>query len=251
MIRIFRMFLTRFPFLPLLSLLLLCICIHATCKADATSSSSVVQKGKDLFSDQKYLEALKVLTPIADEGDREAQYYVALIYRAQKEFDKALNWFKKSANNGYSDAFFQIGAMHDNGEGVEMNPLTAMDYYRKAKLKAPDKGVQDKVSIYTYDEQGNLKPTSSNQLLEQQKQMAVNGNPETQYQVAHRLDYGLLTPRNFPEALKWYETAAENGYSEAQFILGYFYCRGIGVDRNATLANEWLIKSGRSPLCEK
>ena len=106
------------------------------------------------------------------------------------------------------------------------------------------------MSIYTYDEQGNLKPTSSNELLEQQKQMAVNGNPEAQYQVAHRLDYGLLTPRNFPEALKWYETAAENGYSEAQFILGYFYCRGIGVDRNATLANDWLIKSGRSPLCE-
>lgn len=251
MISISRMFLTKSPFLPLLSLLLLCICIHAICMAAATDNSSVVQEGKDLFSKQKYLEALNVLLPVADAGDSEAQYYTALVYRAQKKFDNALMWLEKSANNGNSDAFFQIGAMHDNGEGVEMNPLTAMDYYRKAKLEAPDRRFSNKVSTYTYDEKGTLSPTPSNQLFEQQKQMAVKGNPEAQYQVAYRLDYGLLVTRNFPEALKWYKTAAENGYSEAQFVLGYFYCRGIGMDQNTTVANKWLIKSGRSPLCGK
>ena len=33
--------------------------------------------------------------------------------------------------------------------------------------------------------------------------------------------------------------------------MGYFYCRGLGVPRDANISNEWLIKSGHNAKCQE
>jgi TPR repeat protein len=211
---------------------------------------SILEKGKNHLYNQKYDQAKKILTPLANDNDREAQYYLAQVYRAQKQFDKAFTWFKKSGDNGNSQAYFQMGLMHDNGEGVEMNPLNAMDWYRKAKLSEINSLSDKQAKFYDDNQNGTLKQVTANTMLEKQKQVAENGDVEAQYIVAQRLDFGIFVPRNFAEAIKWYQRAAENGHKESQFQLGYFFCRGVGVEQNKKLANEWLIKSGRKPYCK-
>ena len=50
---------------------------------------SILEKGKNHLYNQKYDQAKKILTLLANDNDREAQHYLAQVYQAQKQFDKA------------------------------------------------------------------------------------------------------------------------------------------------------------------
>ncbi len=212
---------------------------------------SILEKGKNYFYEQKYDQTVRTLLPMANDKNSEAQYYLALAYRAQEQFGKAFDWFMKSANNGNSDAYFEIGLMYGNGEGVEMSPLIAMDWHRKAQLSGITPLGSKQIKFYDDNQEGTSKQVKPSVIFEKKKKAAENGDIEAQYSVAQQLDFGILVTRNFAQALKWYKHAAENGHQEAQFLLGYFYCRGLGVDQNKKLANKWLIKSGLKTCCEK
>lgn len=208
-----------------------------------------MKKGKDYFYHQNYSQAEKILSIPANSNDEEAQYYLAMVYLARKQFDQALIWFKKSGDHGNSQAYFQIGLMHDNGEGVEMNPLTAMDWYRKSKQTGNDFILNDRIKLYEYDKNGEDRQINAHKMFKKTILQAKRGNIEAQYQVAQMLDFGTFTTKNLDEAIKWYQHAAKNGHKGAQFQLGYFFCRGVGVKTNMKTANDWLVKSGHPPIC--
>jgi len=46
--------------------------------------------------------------------------------------DLALQWYGRAAEQGYSEAQFNLGLMHANGWGVEMNDQEAAKWYRLA-----------------------------------------------------------------------------------------------------------------------
>jgi hypothetical protein len=57
------------------------------------------------------------------------------------------------------------------------------------------------------------------------------------------LYYGKITPRNYPEAARYYHIAAEHGSSMGQTSLGYMYDMGIGAERNQVEALALYIKA--------
>ena len=44
----------------------------------------------------------------------------------------AVEWFRKSADQGCADAFYELGVCYENGEGVDRDPDKAIEWYRKA-----------------------------------------------------------------------------------------------------------------------
>ncbi len=141
---------------------------------------------------------------------------------------------------------FHMGMMYDNGIGVQPNALLANDWYRKAKKAELPK----KINATFYKEKGNeMVEVPYSEILEDLISQAEGGNAEIQFQLAMIYDDGKLVPRDFAKALHWYKKAAINDYEEAQFILGYFYCRGIGVLKDKEISNEWLMKSNRQVRC--
>lgn len=85
---------------------------------------------------QDYKTAFAIFSELADKGDAEAQYNLAILYRQGKgvkgDADVSLKWFEKAAEQGLASAQYYLGHLYDNGEGVPRNPATAVSWYKKA-----------------------------------------------------------------------------------------------------------------------
>lgn len=219
--------------------------------SESKEVNAAIEKAKEYYFNKKYNKALALFMHLTDSS-AEAQFYCGLIYQSsnwkKKDYSKALSWFERSGDNGYLDAYWQIGVLYDNGMGVEKDPLKAMDWYRKSKFNKTQ--LSSDLILYSNDETGALKKITLPQLYEKLKNDALDGNANAQYQLAQAFDYGYTGVADLSEAVKWYLHAAENNHSEAQFILGYFYCRGIGFQKNCEQAEFWFNASGRNIKCK-
>ena len=61
------------------------------------------------------------------------------------------------------------------------------------------------------------------------------------------LDDGFGVPRNYEQAVKWYERAAQAGQAEAMNRLGVMHATGHGVPRDHALAFAWFGTAVRNP----
>ncbi len=71
--------------------------------------------------------------------------------------------------------------------------------------------------------------------LEELTAKAENDNPEAQYLLGIRYEYGDGAPQDYAEAIRWIRLSAEQGYSEAQYDLAASFYR----DMNNTEAIHW------------
>ena len=73
----------------------------------------------------------------AEQGDAEAQFALGeYYYRAAEDgvqdYEQAVYWYSKAAEQGHASAQYNLGACYDNGEGVPMDNQKAVYWYRKA-----------------------------------------------------------------------------------------------------------------------
>ncbi|MBL1276247.1 MAG: sel1 repeat family protein [Ectothiorhodospiraceae bacterium] len=101
-----------------------------------TGSETAIEAGITAVDDKDYVKAFSVFSPLATQGNAEAQYNLAMLYRTGKGTAKNLKeshaWFRRAADQGVSDAQYYLGYLYDNGEGAEQNPEYAVVWYRKA-----------------------------------------------------------------------------------------------------------------------
>ena len=67
----------------------------------------------------------------------EELYHLGLEALETKEYDKALDYLLKSAEAGSILAYYDIGLMYYNGEGVEVDETKALEYFEKGAEKHP------------------------------------------------------------------------------------------------------------------
>ena len=73
----------------------------------------------------------------AERGDADAQCYLAINYTYGWEgFEQnersALHWFRLAAAQGHPDALYNLGFLHDVGDGVSQDPVEAQRLYTLA-----------------------------------------------------------------------------------------------------------------------
>jgi len=81
--------------------------------------------------------ALKVWEGCANQGDKVAQNYMGEIYgrswgEIRPDYVRAAEWYRKSAEQGYSRALNNLGFLYENGLGIPQNKQSALDLYRQA-----------------------------------------------------------------------------------------------------------------------
>ena len=76
--------------------------------------------------------------------------------------------------------------------------------------------------------------------LEEQRQMAAQGDPGAMMGVAMRLKNGIGCDQDLPEAVKYLTQAAERGIADAALELGLCYAYGMGVSQDDKVATDWL-----------
>lgn len=99
-------------------------------------------KALDLFIGDKIPQDLKkaaeYLEVAAQKGLKEAQYMAGKMYMgghgADKDYEKALFWFKKADEQGHPEAAFEVAKFYGNGIVVIKNSTIADEYLQKAAL---------------------------------------------------------------------------------------------------------------------
>jgi TPR repeat protein len=93
-------------------------------------------RGNAAYQKGSYAAAMRLLRPLAEQGDARAQVTVALMYYhgrgVQQDDAEALKWFRLAADQGDAYAQFNLGVMYGEGQGVPQDNAKAAEWYRLA-----------------------------------------------------------------------------------------------------------------------
>ncbi len=187
-----------------------CAAIFASCLlVVGMPSHAGLQEGLNAYRSKNYNVALKELTPPAEGGNATAQFTLGVLYDAglgvPRDFEKAVNWYRKAAKQGSVEAQHNLGVMYDLGKGVPQSYSMAAEWYRQA---------------------------------------ANQGFVESQNSLGMMYELGQGVPQDYKQAVEWYRKAAARGNTESQHSLGMMYELGQGVPQDYKAAAEWYAKAG-------
>ena len=74
---------------------------------------------------------------------------------------------------------------------------------------------------------------------------ALRGDRVAQYQAGVIFERGLGVDKNETMAAQWYEKSAQQGYVDAQYNIGIMYAAGRGVERNDAIAMMWFAMAAK------
>ena len=129
------------------------------------------------------------LETLANSGDAEAQYRLGkslyLGLNEEQDYEKAISWFNKSAEQGNIEAIYNLGLCYFNGQGVEQDYDRAVKYFKEA---------------------------------------ASNGHAMAQFKYAYCLHQGLgHQGKNIDDAIIWYEKSAAQNIIKAKNNVALIY----------------------------
>ncbi len=83
-----------------------------------------------------YTTAVRLLRPLAEQGDAQAQYNLGVLYDngqgVPQNSTEAVKWYSKAADQGDSRGENNLANMYLSGQGVPQNYTEAMKWFRKA-----------------------------------------------------------------------------------------------------------------------
>lgn len=95
-----------------------------------------LSSGISAFESKHFTQALKLLLPLAEQGEVEAQYRVAIMMQnglgVLKNGMQAFHWMKSAAESGHALAQHGLGFMYMDGECVEQSGPKAVEWFHKA-----------------------------------------------------------------------------------------------------------------------
>src|SRR5687768_12220901 len=110
------------------------------CALVAASSASAQDEagaGKLAYREQRFDEAARLLKPLGDAGDVEAQYLLGQIYffglgRTERSDAEAARWYARPAESGNAEAMYRLGYLFASGQGVAQSGEQAAAWWLKA-----------------------------------------------------------------------------------------------------------------------
>src|SRR5947209_11491591 len=131
----------RFATAVFLSLLLL----------PAAASAGPLEDGKAAYDRHDYQTALKLLQPLADQGNAEAQTDIGLMYEngegVVKDYAEAMKWFRMAADRGNTDAQANVcGLSMDGHDTVPKDYARALQCFHRLADQG-DKGAQEYIGM--------------------------------------------------------------------------------------------------------
>ena len=186
-------------------LLILVVC------ATRPAVAGPLDDGIAAYYKRDYAAALRLLRPLADQGDARAQSTLGSMYFGGSGVPvdpaAAATWFRKAAEQGDGPAQFALGSMYKIGAGVPQDYMAAARWLRKAA---------DQDSVMAQTELGLM------------------------------YEEGLGLPKDYAAAAVWYRKAAARGWLIAQDRLQALPIKAPNT--NAIASSIQMKKEGRTYL---
>lgn len=197
-------------------------------------------EGVAAWESYDYVTAMRELLPLAERGDRSAQFYVGHMFYfgsgVPKDYGKALDWFRKSGGQGDIDAQGYVADLYYMGRGVPQNFAEAARWYRRAAEQGDSYGKLSLGLLYAAGEGVKRDHAEAVRLF---RELAEAGDPDGQRNLAIAFEYGEGVAKSAEEALAWYRKAADQRDPYAFMELGRLYEEGVVVQRDALQAYAW------------
>ena len=126
------------------------------------------------------------------------------------DMNKALEWLKKSAEQGNKKAYNNLAGFYATGVGVKISKSKAFKWFKKG---------------------------------------ADIGDAVSQYEIGKFYDFGHVVQKDVKQAIKWYKKAAAQNYKKAQIILGTTYYYGdedSDIQKNYKKAADWYYTAAKN-----
>ena len=158
----------------------------------------------------------------------------------EKDFEEAVKWYRKAAEQGFDIAQDSLGNCYYLGHGVDEDYVKAVKWYRKAAEQGLCTAQDSLGDCYYY---GRGVDEDDAEAVKWYRKAAEQGLDTAQFSLGSCYDFGYGVDIDYIEAVKWYREAAEQGNAIAQSNLGVCYQNGKGVEKNAAEAVKWYRKA--------
>lgn len=166
------------------------------------------------LANRLYQKAFDLALPLAEQGDRQAQYMVGAMLEygshtgGQPDRAGAIAWFTKASDRG--------------------DPKSRLELAHMGALQLDD--------------------AETDKLV---RQAAEEGDATYEAALAIMYEQGRMGPKDDKEAFKWYLRAADQGDDISQAVVGQMYADGRGVPQNDVQAYLWLSLTAAAPIPDR
>jgi len=151
-----------------------------------------------------FATALRLLTPLAERGDADAQRALGFMYEhgygVVQHYKTAAKWYILAAEAGVAEAQLYLGIMYQRGKGVAQDNQAAFKWLTLA---------------------------------------AEKGEADAKFELGSMYFGGHGVAQDLKTAVKWLTLAAEQRHEQALMLLPYQYIQGRGVTKNNVKAFMW------------
>jgi TPR repeat protein len=195
------------------------------------------------------------MTAAAEKGNPQAQselgdaYYFGFTVKIDDR--KAIEWWKKAADQNYSHAEFRLGeAYGDDGSGdgtghIHLNGAVAMQWLERA-VKHGDPLAKCALGqayemAYNGVSQDHTKAMRLfSECVAPTRVLALLGDPHAELVLALAYDKGWGVEADKAQAFKWRMKSAEQGFPGGEAYVALCYYSGAGVEKNLAESVRWM-----------
>lgn len=188
-------------------------------------------------------KAAKLAIQAAADGIPDAQLYAGLAYMdgvsVDQDYTEAARYFRLAANQGNQEARASLAYLFQEGLGVPRDEAKAYRLYTTA-AKAGNVNAMFQAGVCC--EFGIGTPVD----LESAEEWYRDGSEQGDAFAMERLGYILseADPPRAEESFEWFLKAAMEGVPTAMHMVGMYYMKGIGTEKDETEARKWLKMAG-------
>ena len=197
---------------------------------------------KKSAEEQGSAAAMSALAARLFNGDQPTEGGAALV---EKNPEKAIEMFTKSAEKGNAAANRLLGQIFEEGLGGQKKDLKkALEFYSKG---ASGRDAEALFRLGVASEQGWMNPETKDVLVQPNPKNALdlfrlsaqNGDPRALFNVGVYYEQGNVVDKDVEKSFALFKRAAESGVAPAMHKVGLAYQNGQGVQQDLVAAKSW------------
>jgi len=135
---------------------LLLVAVVLTGRAGTVAAAVSFDEAEVAARMRNYKAVYEILLPLAEQGDSQAQYQIAALFRAGrgvvKNLAEAVLWMRKAAEGGYDKGQYNLGLMLEKGVGTAVDPAKARYWYTEASAQGFTPAAEKLADLATWQE---------------------------------------------------------------------------------------------------
>jgi hypothetical protein len=167
------------------------------------------------------------------ERGKDEQYTLGLMRKGSGDIESAIQFFKRSADQGYDMAQYSLGDIYFRGEGIVQDYSKALKWYL---LAAKQGNVPAQVAVGAMHARGSGIKQDYVEANKWFLRAGNSGNAVAQFNMGMAYDNGLGVQTDHTQAFQWFLKASKNDLAQAQVIVGTMYAEGRGTEQDAVKA---------------